>query len=153
MPDIHFLEDLEADTAHGCMDPACTSTHHHDQRGLFLVPLCHPRAGVRVSMSPVLDSSPFDAILHVHCWKCRAEVSHMAMRAPGTAGPGCLHWRKDTQIGPADVQYSDGQLAVTCRRCHALKFMVVVPALASLPPEARAWAEVPIDEASDESDA
>jgi hypothetical protein len=112
MPLPLFLHQMDERVAHGCSTPFCSHDHGAE---LFLTPMCHPRVGVRVEVIDDLHGLPCDAVVHLRCWKCQATVVQVALTRRLELTPACRH-------GTAlDVLYSEGNLTVSCRRCHAVQ--------------------------------
>ena len=111
MPSPLFLHQLDEMTSRGCQHPFCT--HDHDA-GIFLTPVCHPGVGVRVEDIDTPHGLPCGTVVHLRCWKCQAPVVQVALTTRLDLTPACRH-------GSAlDVMYSEGNLTVSCRRCHAV---------------------------------
>ena len=117
MPRPLFLHQLDEATRRGCQTPHCA----HDHGGeLYLTPLCHPGVGVRIEAMDDLHRLPCGAVVGLRCWKCQAPVVQVALTTRLTLTLACRH-------GSAlDVMYSEGNLTVSCRRCHAVQGTVAV---------------------------
>jgi len=117
MPRPVFLHQLDAMTSRGCDTPCCAHEHGAE---LYLTPRCHPGVGVRVEAMDDLPGRPCGAIVGLRCWKCQAPVVEVALTARVDLTPACRHGRA------LDVLYSEGNLTVSCRRCHAVAATMVV---------------------------
>ncbi len=117
MPRPLFLHQLDEATSRGCQTPHCA----HDHGGeLYLTPLCHPGVGVRIEAMDDLHGLPCGAVLGLRCSTCQAPVVQVALTTRLTLTLACRH-------GSAlDVLYSEGNLTVSCRRCHAVQGTVDV---------------------------
>jgi hypothetical protein len=112
-----FLHQLDEAVSRGCTTPGCTHDHGGD---LFLTPRCHPGVGVRIETINDLHGLPCGGVVHLRCWKCQAPVVQVALTTRLDLTPTCRH-------GSAlDVLYSEGNLTVSCRRCHAVQGTVDV---------------------------
>ena len=117
MPRPLFLHQLDEMTSRGCDNPFCTHDHGEE---LFLTPVCHPGVGVRVEPMDDLHGLPCAAVVHLRCWRCQRPVVQVALTTRLELTPACRH-------GSAlDVMYSEGNLTVSCRRCHAVQGMMDV---------------------------
>jgi len=105
-----FLHQLDQAVSGGCQTPHCS----HDHGGeLFLTPRCHPGVGVRLESMDNSHGLPCEAVVGLRCWKCQAPVVQVALTTRLTLTPACWH------RSALDVLYSEGNLIVSCRRCHA----------------------------------
>jgi len=117
MPGPLFLHQLDEATSRGCTTPGCTHAHGG---ALFLTPRCHPGVGVRIEAMDDRHGLPCGAVVGLRCWKCQAPVVQVALRTSLELTPACRH-------GSAlDVMYSEGNLTVSCRRCHGVQGQVDV---------------------------
>ena len=117
MPRPFFLHQLDEATRRGCQTPHCAHDHGGD---LSLPPRCHPGVGVRIEAMDDLHGLPCGAVVGLRCWKCQAPVVQVALRTSLELTPACRH-------GSAlDVMYSEGNLTVSCRRCHGVQGQVDV---------------------------
>lgn len=117
MPRPLFLHQLDEMTSRGCDTPFCTHEHGAE---LFLTPLCHPGVGVRVEDVDDLHGLPCRAAVGLRCWRCQRPVVQVALTTRLELTPACRH-------GSAlDVMCSEGNLTVSCRRCHAVSATVDV---------------------------
>ena len=106
-----FLHQLDEATRGGCQTPHCA----HDHGGeLFLTPRCHPGVGVRVADIDDHQGLPCGGVVGLQCWKCQRPVVQVALTRPVVLTPTCWH------RSALDVLYTEGQLTVSCRRCHAV---------------------------------
>ena len=117
MPRPLFLHELDEMTSRGCDNSFCTHDHGAE---LFLTPLCHPEAGVYVEAMDDRLGLPCGAVLGLRCWKCLAPVVQVALTTRLALTPACRHGRA------LDVMYSEVNLTVSCRRCHAVSATVDV---------------------------
>ena len=107
-----FLHHLDEALHRGCDTPGCA----HDHSGaLFLTPRCHPGVGVRVEQRDVPHGLPCGAAVSLRCWKCLAPVVQVALTTPLDLTPTCRHGHA------LDVLYSQGNVRVSCRRCHGVQ--------------------------------
>ena len=111
MPSPLFLHQLDAMTSRGCDTPFCPHNHGAE---LYLTPRCHPGVGVRVEVMDDRHGLPCGAVVHLRCWKCQAPVVQVALTTCLDLTPACRHG------SVLDVLYSEGNLTVSCRRCHAV---------------------------------
>jgi hypothetical protein len=119
MPRPLFLHQLDEALHRGCDTPGCGHEHGGE---LFLTPRCHPGAGVRVEVLDDAQGLPCAAVMGLRCWKCLTPVVHVALITRGDVTPACRHGRA------LDVLYREGNLEVSCRRCHAVgATMTVAP--------------------------
>jgi len=117
MSQLLFLHQLDESTSRGCNTPGCS--HDHSD-GLFLTPLCHPGVGVRVEDVADLQGLPCCAAVGLRCWQCQRPVVQVALTTRLDLTPACRH-------GSAlDVRYHEGNLTVSCRRCHTVQATVDV---------------------------
>jgi hypothetical protein len=117
MPSPLFLHQLDEAVDRGCQTPHCPHEHSGE---LFLTPVCHPGAGVRIEAVDDLHGLPGGAVVGLRCWKCQRPVVQVALATRPEFTPAYQH-------GSAlDVLYSAGNLTVNCRRCHAVQGTVDV---------------------------
>jgi len=76
--------------------------------------MCHPEVGVRLEALEVVQGCPCGAVVHLRCWKCQAPVVQVALTTRLNLTPACRH------RSVLDVMYREGNLTVSCRRCHAV---------------------------------
>ena len=74
---------------------------------------------MRVESTENLHGLPCGAVV-LRCWKCQAPVVEVALTTRVDLTPACRHGRA------LDVMYSEGNLTVSCRRCHAVSATLAV---------------------------
>jgi hypothetical protein len=112
-----FLHQLDEAVSRGCDTPGCAHEHGAE---IFLTPRCHPGAGVRLAYGDDLQGLPCGARVGLRCWKCLAPVVDVALTRRVDVTPACRHGRA------LDVLYREGNLEVSCRRCHAVAATMTV---------------------------
>ena len=107
-----FLHHLDEAVERGCQTPNCPHDHGSE---IFLTPLCHPGVGVRIEHMDEVHGIPCAAVVRLRCWRCQRPVVQVALTTRLELTPACRH-------GSAlDVMYREGNLTLSCRRCHAVQ--------------------------------
>ena len=112
-----FLHHLDEAVERGCQTPNCPHDHGSE---ICLTPLCHPGVGVRIEHLDERPELPCAAVVGLRCWRCQRPVVQVALTMRLELTPGCR------QGSTLDGMYSEGNLTVSGRRCHAVLGTVAV---------------------------
>jgi hypothetical protein len=98
---VAYLDDLD-EAVPMCPNPSCPRC----QSMLLLTASCHRESGLRVE--PCEDCGD---VVHLSCASCRRPLFGIAIEGPARVAKDCRHTKG------FEVEYKDGQLWLSCRRC------------------------------------